>query len=96
MPRKLAARTFGGTKMTDAAAMQKDRHGGDTSAFQHRHFAAVADIIRNMDKVNNQEHGFIDIREDVAEHFAAAFRRGNPKFSTDRFLIACGVAKYEG
>jgi len=91
MPRTLAARTFNGTKMTDSAAIQKDRTSG-LGEMQHRHFATVAAIIRSMEKVNNQEHGFIDVREDVAHHFADNLAGTNPRFDRRRFLIACGVA----
>lgn len=56
---------------------------------QHRHFATIAAIIRSMDKVHNQEHGFIDIREDVAEHFADCLVKTNPAFDRQRFLAAC-------
>lgn len=91
MPRTLAARTFHGTKMTDDAAIQKDRtQPSGSQVMQHRHFAEIARIIREMDKVNNQEHGFIDVREDVAEHFAANLARTNDRFDRRRFMIACG------
>jgi len=74
------------------AALRKDRTTAtDRAIFQHRHFAVIADIIRRMEKVNNQEHGFIDVREDVAEHFADWLASTNPNFDRSRFLAACRV-----
>lgn len=70
------------------AARRKDQRTGK-SIMQHRHFATVAAIIKNMDKVHNQEQGFIDIREDVAYHFAAELASTNPKFDRARFIAAC-------
>lgn len=69
-------------------AAAKDRNTGMVP-MQHRHFATIATIIRNMEKVHNQSHGFIDIREDVAEHFADHLALTNDKFDRDRFIAAC-------
>lgn len=71
-----------------SAAASKDRNHG-AAKFEHRHFATIAEIIRDMDKVHNGEHGFVDIREDVAEEFANALARTNPRFDRERFLSAC-------
>jgi hypothetical protein len=57
--------------------------------FQKRHYEEIARIIRAMSKVNNQEHGFIDVREDVADEFATALAKGNLKFNRARFIAAC-------
>lgn len=69
-------------------AARKDRTA-DLAPMQHRHFATIATIIRSMAKVPNQTHGFIDVREDVAEHFADHLALTNPKFDRDRFIAAC-------
>lgn len=74
--------------LTEKSALAKDRRNG-LGDMQHRHFATVATIIRGMEKVSNQEHGFIDIREDVAEHFADQLAKTNPRFDRARFLAAC-------
>lgn len=76
--------------LSTKAAHAKDTRAG-LSEMQHRHFATIAYIIHSMDKVHNQEHGFIDIRDDVAEHFADMLARTNPKFDRARFLAACGT-----
>lgn len=76
--------------LTTEAATRKDKTTG-LSEMQHRHFATVAAIIASMSKVNNQEHGFIDVREDVAEHFADELAKTNPRFDRARFMRACGV-----
>ncbi len=70
-------------------AARKDRAQPTDANFQHRHYAELARIIRNMPKVSNQEHGFIDIRDDVAEEFADQLATGNPRFDRSRFLAAC-------
>lgn len=72
------------------AAARKDRATG-LSEMQHRHFSTVAAIIASMDTVHNGEHGFIDVRRDVAEHFANQLARTNDRFDRKRFLRACGV-----
>lgn len=77
--------------LKSAAALSKDRTSG-IGEMQHRHFATIATIIHKMDKVSNQEHGFIDIREDVADHFADWLASTNPKFDRERFLRACKEA----
>lgn len=74
--------------LSASAALSKDRRTGSTP-MQHRHFTTIAKIIRDMDKVHNGEHGFVDIREDVAEEFANALARTNPRFDRERFLSAC-------
>ena len=75
--------------LSPSSALDKDRRQPTAPSFQHRHFAEIARIIRTMDKVSNQEHGFIDIREDVAETFADQLARTNPNFDRARFLAAC-------
>jgi hypothetical protein len=57
--------------------------------FQKRHYEEIARIIRAMDVVHNQENGFIDVREDVADEFATALAKDNPKFNRARFIAAC-------
>lgn len=74
-----------------ASALDKDRRTAGYVEMQHRHFATVAAIIRSMAKVHNQEHGFIDVRDDVAEHFADELAKTNPRFDRKRFLAACRV-----
>lgn len=72
------------------AALRKDRTNA-ASSMEHRHFATVAAIIASMEKVHNGEQGFIDIRSDVARHFANSLAHTNPRFDRARFLRACGV-----
>ena len=74
--------------LTPESATRKDKTSG-LGEMQHRHFATIAAIIRGMDKVHNQEQGLIDIREDVAEHFADRLAWSNPRFDRARFLRAC-------
>lgn len=74
--------------LTPESALRKDKANA-SSELQHRHFATIAAIIKTMEKVHNQEHGFIDIRQDVAEHFANRLVATNPRFDRARFLRAC-------
>ncbi len=74
--------------LSTSAASAKDRRTG-SAPMQHRHFTTIAEIIRDMKKVYNGEHGFIDVREDVAEELANALARTNPRFDRERFLSAC-------
>lgn len=77
--------------LTARSALSKDRMTAryDNPAFQHRHFAMIAAIIRDMARVPGNEdwegHAF------VARHFATELASTNPRFDRDRFLRACGV-----
>jgi len=54
---------------------------------QHRHFALIADIIRNLP--HNVPVSLNYYRTSVAEHFANKLARTNPGFDRDRFIAAC-------
>jgi len=69
------------------AAHRKDLTSG-ISEMQHRHFATIAAIIREMDR------GLVACSTDatrnfVAELFADRLGRTNSNFNRDRFLRAC-------
>lgn len=72
------------------AALRKDQTNAN-SDMQHRHFATVAALIKSMPTVHNGEQGFIDVRQDIAAHFANGLAHTNAKFDRARFLRACGV-----
>jgi hypothetical protein len=74
--------------LTKESAARKDKNSAGCE-LQHRHSATIAAIIKRMAKVSNQEHGFIDIRDDVADHFADELANTNPRFDRERFLAAC-------
>lgn len=67
--------------LTPKAASRKDAMGGEAAAFQHRHYAFVAKVIRDQDVTHSYA---------LACTFADAFQR-NPRFDRARFLKACGV-----
>lgn len=72
-----------------SAAHHKDITTG-LATLEHRHFATIATIIRDM-----QNRGFTN--SDcilVAEHFANQLRATNPKFDRKRFLAACGTLEF--
>ena len=62
-------------------AARKDRRAG-LCEMQHRHFAAIAAIIKNL-------HGGLSVP--VADHFANRLAATNPRFDRARFLKACGA-----
>jgi hypothetical protein len=57
-----------------------------TASMQHRHFATIARIIRDM-----RHSGWTADADRVAECFARELRATNPRFQASRFLAACGV-----
>lgn len=61
------------------AALDKDRRSG-LCEMQHRHFAAIATIIRQANCVSD--------RIEMAEHFATSLPETNPRFDRKRFLDA--------
>lgn len=65
------------------AAFRKDRNA-DWCEFQHRHFATIADILRDMDA---------DI-ETVGE-WADRLARTNARFDRERFIAATGATPKE-
>lgn len=76
--------------LTSESALRKDLAAGSPT-FQHRHFAAVAAILRA-----ELEHAACgqdqrDMMHSVAEAFARSLARTNPRFDRTRFLKACGV-----
>lgn len=74
--------------LTKDTAHRKDLNAG-LGDMQHRHFATVATIIREMGEgampVSRAVH------EMIAHHFAHRLSGTNPKFDRRRFLLACGV-----
>jgi hypothetical protein len=62
-----------------------------TPAFSRRHYVAVADALQGA-RENYDEGGAVRFGVEVgAEAVAAMFAEDNPRFSTERFLQACGV-----
>ncbi len=75
--------------LTKQSAHRKDINSG-ISAMEHRHFATIAKIIREIDQ------GLIPCSTDatrkfMAELFADELRATNPNFNRARFLAACEV-----
>lgn len=69
------------------AALRKDlTMPSGKDVFQHRHFAAMAAIIKQMDGED-----FEGLRPTIARFFASELARTNPRFDRSRFLAACGV-----
>ncbi|RWD70285.1 hypothetical protein [Mesorhizobium sp.] len=57
-----------------------------TARLEHRHFATIARIIRDMPECGGDQLN-------IARHFARELRGTNPRFQASRFLAACGVAE---
>lgn len=64
--------------LSPEAATRKDRMAGK-SEMQHRHFATIATILRNMAATRA-----------VCEHWADELAPTNARFDRKRFLTACG------
>lgn len=69
------------------AAHRKDLNAG-IGPMEHRHFATIATILREMPETMNGRT-VINLRDDMAEYFADRLRYSNPRFDRDRFLRAC-------
>lgn len=74
--------------LTKDTAHRKDLNSG-ICEMQHRHFATVATIIREM-KIPETE---FCIRQMIATEFADRLRASNPNFDRRRFLLACGIVE---
>jgi hypothetical protein len=71
-------------------AHRKDLNAG-IGDMQHRHFATIATIIREMPMTRMLESEKAAERTYIAEQFADRLRSSNPNFDRRRFLLACGV-----
>lgn len=60
--------------------MKKDLTLRRMPRLEHRHYALLAGIIRELNP---------EVREEVAEHFARALCGTNDRFSPSRFIDAC-------
>lgn len=69
--------------LTLRAAAIKDRNATKAVDFQHRHFAAIAATIRDLDLIDGMD------RSIIAHGFARDLAKTNPKFDRTRFLCAC-------
>jgi hypothetical protein len=68
------------------AALRKDRtNAADLSTLQHRHYAAIAGIIHDLDFHQN-------VKFDIARAFADRLAT-NARFDRKRFMVACGVVE---
>jgi hypothetical protein len=74
--------------LSKQAALSKDKTSG-LAPMQHRHFATIATIIREMPANGTALGQFAP--EQVAELFANRLGETNPRFDRDRFLAACEV-----
>ena len=70
--------------LTPESAARKDKTNARGATFEHRHFAALAMMIREMPTVDRP-------RRSTADYFADRLAETNPRFDRARFLAACGV-----
>lgn len=69
--------------LTAQAALNKDQRAAP-ALMQHRHYATIAQIIRDMrDYLQGDSHAR------VIEHFANSLARTNTNFNRARFIAAC-------
>ena len=70
--------------LTRESAARKDSTTAASAELQHRHFAFIAATINGI--------GFSrEEKRIIAERFAEACARTNPRFDHARFMAACGV-----
>lgn len=73
--------------LTAESAARKDRTTANGNVeFQHRHFAAIADMLKNMHSVGGEKN-----RTWIADYFAGQLARTNSRFDRERFLTACNA-----
>jgi hypothetical protein len=78
--------------LTAKSAHRKDLRTTSASSvpMQHRHFAAIAGIIRDLEGVRlGSFTSTIADREAIARHFARHLKATNSNFDEDRFMAAC-------
>lgn len=70
--------------LTIESAARKDAANAHAATFEHRHFATVAAIIKDLRTfMPSKAH------DTMTAHFADAMARTNPRFDRRRFLAAC-------
>jgi len=81
--------------LTIESAARKDKRNATGATFEHRHFAAIANIIDSCsvgcDKYGDDiERARYALLDEIAGNLCAAFAQSNPRFDRARFLAACG------
>jgi len=77
--------------LSKEAAKRKDERTGITP-MQHRHFATIAVIIKDMCELYvGPERNTCFFPAEIARHFADRLAETNPRFDRERFLEACGL-----
>ena len=74
--------------LTIESASRKDKTSAKGATFEHRHFAALADMLANLHSVGDEP-----TRTWVAQYFADELAKTNPRFDRARFLHACNAAE---
>lgn len=72
--------------LSTQAANRKDIRS-DLCSMEHRHFAAIAAMLRNMPRGAFPADG--PAYETIVNHFANELRATNPRFDRQRFMAAC-------
>ena len=75
--------------LTPESALRKDKRQSTSPSFQHRHYAEIARIIRDMRQDGDELTG--SEVDHIAQIFARELRGTNPHFDRSRFLRACDV-----
>lgn len=71
--------------LTLESALRKDKRNAGGTTFEHRHFASIAAMLKDLPLASKQT------KADVIEYFADELARTNPRFDRKRFLTACGL-----
>jgi hypothetical protein len=75
------------SKLSDDAKSRKDAASVGKATLEHRHFAVIADILKNLHSMGDDKN-----RTWVADYFAHELAKTNPKFDRKRFLKAANAA----
>lgn len=70
--------------LTTESALRKDRTSAQGATMEHRHFAFIANVLRDVPPKQ---------RKAIVERFAQACAGSNPRFDRERFLTACDYYK---
>lgn len=74
--------------LKSAAALRKDLTNAKGATFEHRHFAALADML-----ASEREHHTPDAWAALLARFADYLAGTNQKFDKARFLAACTASR---
>lgn len=73
------------------AALRKDQTNAFASSMEHRHFATIAAILKELTPARDKLSLSLTTHRYICRLFADRLATTNPRFDRSRFLAACGV-----